>query len=177
MDPVIEVFSSEWICSKLFWAFLPLAGEADLGRAETRLQQMQIQIQIHCAPPWFLRVLGGCGFKFWWQPHILLRLTPDKRIYNFWIPRTTPTHGLKKWLFDGVCEVRKGPPLWKWSKIDQLFIFLAKWWIFLEPKVLHPLPHSKWGIVKKNWRVYMHIHARIRKYVTGGAHCAPPHPE
>ena len=128
----------------------------------------------HCAPPWFLRVLGGCGFKFWWQPHILLRLTPDKRIYNFWIPRTTPTHGLKKWLFDGVCEVRKGPPLWKWSKIDQLFIFLAKWWIFLEPKVLHPLPHSKWGIVKKNWRVYMHIHARIRKYMTGGAHCAPP---
>ena len=47
MDPVVEVFSSEWICSKLFWAFLPLAGEADLGRAETRLQQMQIQIQIH----------------------------------------------------------------------------------------------------------------------------------
>ena len=46
------------------------------------------------APPWFLRVLGGCGFKFWWQPHILLRLTPDKRIYNFRIPRTTPTHGI-----------------------------------------------------------------------------------
>ena len=55
------------------------------------------------APPWFLRVLGGCGFNFWWQPHILLRLTPDKRIYNFRIPRTTPTHGLKKWLFEGVC--------------------------------------------------------------------------
>ena len=48
MDPVVEVFSSEWICSKLFWAFLPLAGEADLGRAETRrLQQMQIQTQRH----------------------------------------------------------------------------------------------------------------------------------
>ena len=100
------------------------------------------------APPWFLRVLGGCGFKFWWQPHILLRLTPDKRIYNFRIPRTTPTHGLKKWLFEGVCEVRKGPPLWKWSKIDQLLIFLAKWWIFLGPKVLHPLPYSKLGIFK-----------------------------
>ena len=57
----------------------------------------------HCAPPWFLRVLGGCGFNFWWQPHILLRLTPDKRIYNFRIPRTPPTHGLKKWLFEGVC--------------------------------------------------------------------------
>ena len=80
---------------------------------------------------------------------------PDKRIYNFQIPRTTPTNGLKKWLFHGLCEVRKGPPLWKWSKIDQLFIFLAKWWIFLEPKVLHPLPHSKWGIVKKNWSVYI----------------------
>ena len=27
---------------------------------------------------------------------------------------------------------------------------------------------------KKNWRVYLHIHTRIRKYMTGGAHCAPP---
>ena len=108
-------------------------------------------------PPWFLRVLGGCGFNFWWQPHILLRLTPDKRIYNFRIPRTTPTHGLKKWLFEG-SVVRKGPPLWKWSKIDQLFIFLAKLWIFLEPTVLHPLPHSKWGIVKKNGVGGVHLH-------------------
>ena len=54
------------------------------------------------APPRFLRVLGGFGFKFLLQPHILLILTPDKRIYNFRIPRTTPTHGLKKWLFERV---------------------------------------------------------------------------
>ena len=56
--------------------------------------------------------------------------------------------------FWGGSVVRKGPPLWKWrknfTKIDQLFIFLAKLWIFLESTVLHPLPHSKWGIVKKN---------------------------
>ena len=43
----------------------------------------------------------------------LLRLTQDKRIYNFQIPRTTQTDGLKKWFFSGVYEVRKGPPLWK----------------------------------------------------------------
>ena len=30
------------------------------------------------------------------------------------------------------------------------------------------LPHSKWGIVQKKWRVYMHIRARIHKYMTGG---------
>ena len=26
----------------------------------------------------------------------------------------------------------------------------------------------------KNWLVYLHIHTRIRKYMTEGAHCAPP---
>ena len=62
------------------------------------------------APPWFLRVLGGCGFNFWWQPHILLRLTPDKRIYNFRIPRTTPTHGLKKVTFWGGLWFVRVPP-------------------------------------------------------------------
>ena len=34
-------------------------------------------------PPGFLWVSGGCDFKFWLQPHILITLTPDKRIYNF----------------------------------------------------------------------------------------------
>ena len=116
------------------------------------------------------------GSKIELEPHILPRLMPDKRIYNFQIPRTTPTNGLKKLLFQGVYEVRKGPPLWKWSKIDQLYIFLAKWWIFVGPKVFPPLPQSKWGIVKKNWRVYMYIHARIRKYVTGGGWFSPPQP-
>ena len=63
----------------------------------------------HCAPPRFLRVLGGLWFQFFLQPHILLRLTPD-RIYNFQIPGTTPTNGLKKLLFQGFLEVRKGTP-------------------------------------------------------------------
>ena len=47
-------------------------------------------------PPRFRRVLGGFGFNFLLEPHILPRMTPDKRIYNFQIPRTTPTDGLKK---------------------------------------------------------------------------------
>ena len=85
-----------------------------------------------CPPPRFLRVLVGYGFKFLLQPHILLRLTPDKRIYNFQIPRTTPTNGLKKLLFQGFLEVRKGTPLWNFAKLDQLFEFLGKRWIFLE---------------------------------------------
>ena len=96
------------------------------------------------------------GSKIELEPHILPRLMPDMRIYNFQIPRTTPTNGLKKLLFQGVYEVRKGPPLWKWSKIDQLYIFLAKWWIFVGPKVFPPLPQSKWGIVKKKLaRIYV----------------------
>ena len=50
----------------------------------------------------FLRGMGGYGLKLLLQPLILLRLTPeDKRIYNFHIPRTTPTNDLKKWLFQG----------------------------------------------------------------------------
>ena len=84
---------------------------------------------------------GCCGFKFWWQPHILLRLTPDKRIYNFQIPGTTPTNGLKKLLFQGVYEVRKGTPLWKVGKFDQLSFFLGKRCNFIEWKVLSSLPH------------------------------------
>ena len=35
----------------------------------------------------------------------------DMKIYNFQKPRTTRTDGLKKWLFQAVDEVRKGPPL------------------------------------------------------------------
>ena len=87
----------------------------------------------HIVPPLgFWGCWGGYGFKFSLQPHILLRLTPDKRIYNFQIPRTTPTNGLKKLLFQGFLEVRKGTPLWNFAKLDQLFEFLGKRWIFLE---------------------------------------------
>ena len=37
-------------------------------------------------PPRFLRVLGGYQL----EPQLLPRMTPDKRIYYFAIPRTTP---------------------------------------------------------------------------------------
>ena len=92
-------------------------------------------------PPRFRRVLGGFGFNLLLEPHILPRMTPDKRIYNFQIPRTTQTDGLKKWLFQEVYQVRKGPPLWKWSQIDQLLFFLGKRCNFIEWKVLSPLSH------------------------------------
>ena len=38
----------------------------------------------------------GFGFFGSLQPHILLRLTPHKRIYNFQIPKTTHSNGLKR---------------------------------------------------------------------------------
>ena len=99
----LNKFSSN-IQNNLSWLFLTLSGAAPLAVSNGRGGA-------HCAPPRFLRVLGGYGFKFLLQPHILLRLTPDKRIYNFQIPRTTPTNGLKKLLFQGFLEVRKGTPL------------------------------------------------------------------
>ena len=60
------------------------------------------------------------------------------------------TKGLKKWLFQAVYEVRKGTPLWKFGKFDQLFKLLGKRWICLGSKVLHPLPHSKWEYTHAN---------------------------
>ena len=84
---------------------------------------------------------------------------PDIRIYNFHIPRTTLTNGLKKWLFQGIYEVRKGLPLWKLGISDQLLEFLGKRWFFGGSKVLYPLPYSKWGKVKKLARLYAYTHA------------------
>ena len=55
----------------------------------------------HICPPRFWRVLGGFGLNFLLEPHILPRMTPIKRIYNFQIPRTSPTDGLKKVTFSG----------------------------------------------------------------------------
>ena len=42
---------------------------------------------------------GGNGWevpKIELEPHILPRLMPDKRIYDFQIPRTTLTNSMKK---------------------------------------------------------------------------------
>ena len=99
---------------------------------------------------------------------------PPIGIYNFQMPKTTPTDGLKMWLFLVVYEARKGPPLWKLSKLDQLFGFLRKRWIFLGSNLLYPLTHSKWGKVTKNQHMYTHTHTRIRKYVMVGADLPPP---
>ena len=111
------------IWTSLFWFFKDSGGGADLP------------------PP---SKNGGNGWevpKIEFEPHILPRLMPDKRIYDFQIPRTTLTNGLKKWFFQWVYEVRKGPPLWKLGILDQLLFFLGKRWIFLGSNMLHPLPH------------------------------------
>ena len=60
-------------------------------------------------PPTNNRTYGAGGSKI--ELELLPRLMPDKRIYHFQIPRTTPTNGLKNLLFQGVYEVRRGPPL------------------------------------------------------------------
>ena len=69
------------------------------------------------------------GF-FLLQPHILLRLTPDKRIYNFQIPGTTPTNGLKKLLFQWFVRV-----LMKFSQIGPTFWIPVKTVIFFGVKI------------------------------------------
>ena len=69
-------------------------------------------------------------------PSVVSKVWGGKRIYNFQMPRTTPTIGLKKASFLGASEVRKGPPLWKLGKLDQLLFFLWKRWHFIESKVL-----------------------------------------
>ena len=85
---------------------------------------------------------------------------PDKRIFNFQIPRTTPTNGLKKWLFPGVYEVRKGPPLWKLGKFDQLFEFLGKRWFFFGVKSVVSSSTLKMTKSKKN-STCIRIHTRV----------------
>ena len=44
-------------------------------------------------------------WQIWCMNLISYPDTPDKRIYNFQIPRTTPNNGLKKWLFQGVYDI------------------------------------------------------------------------
>ena len=58
---------------------------------------------------------NGCGFKFYLQPPISTRLTPNKRIHNFQMPRN---HTLEA---QGTFQV-----VWKLSKIYQLYICRGK---------------------------------------------------
>ena len=65
-------------------------------------------------------------FEFELEPHILPRLMPDKKIYHFQIPKTTPTNGLKKWLFWWFMRLVRVPPYESWANRSNFFSFWEK---------------------------------------------------
>ena len=102
---------------------------------------------------------------------------PPKRIHKFPIPRTTPTYGLKKWLFQAVYEVCKGT-LWKLGKLGTLWK-LGKFcnsWDFFGVESVAPVSTLKMRkILKKiSTCMYTQTHTHIREYVMGGGKSAPP---
>ena len=102
------------------------------------------------------------GSKIELEPHILPRLMPDMKIYNFQIPRTTPTDGLKKLLFLEVNEVRKGPPYKSWANWTN---FLSSWenGDFFGVKTVVPSSTLKMRKShKKLARVYAYTHAYMQ---------------
>ena len=56
-----------------------------------------------------------------------LQLSDALNYSNYWSEKAS---------FLGASEVRKGPPLWKLGKLDQLLFFLWKRWQIIESKVL-----------------------------------------
>ena len=80
------------------------------------------------------------GLKIELEPHILPRLMPNKRIYNFQIPRTTPSNGLKKLLFQGSYEICKVLPYENWANWTNFF--------------------SSWEMMKSHKKISM----RVRKH-------------
>ena len=115
------------------------------------------------------------GSKIELEPHILPRLMPDKRIYDFQIPRTTLTNGLKKVTFQWVYEVRKGPPLMKIGHFGPTFIFPGKMVNFFGVK--HVAPSSTLKMRKshkKSARVYAYTHAYTQLREGGGRSAPPP---
>ena len=122
------------------------------------------------------------GSKIELEPHIVPRLMPDKRNYHFQIPRTTPTYGLKKWLFEGAYEVRKGT----YSLMNHGS--WANWTNFWVPGktvkffgVKNVVPSSTLKMrksIKKIVCVYAYTHTCTRKYVmVRGKYAPPPPPE
>ena len=98
---------------------------------------------------------------------------PDKRIYHFQTPRTTPTNGLKSdffWWFMRFVRV----PLMKVGQIGPTFLVPEKTVNFF--RVKHVVPSSTLKMRKshkKLARVYAYTHAytQIRD---GGGKYAPP---
>ena len=107
------------------------------------------------------------GSKIDLEPHILQRLMPDKRIYHFQTPRTTPTNVLKSDFFLVVYEVRKGPPYESWANRTN---FLSSWknGEFFWGQTCFTLFHTQ------NEEKSQKISTRIRKYVMVGANLPPP---
>ena len=73
--------------------------------------------------------------------------------------------------FQGIYEVRKDLPLWRWSKIDQLCIFLARWWFFWEKSVALFSTLKMKNCQKKIGTYTTHTRMQIRDR---GGICAPP---
>ena len=114
--------------------------------------------------------MGASKIKL--EAHILPRLMLDKRIYNFWIPTTTPTGS--HFLVSNFWFVRVLTLLWKLGNFDQLLFILGKQWTFMRSNVLNLRRHYKWGKVKKNWHLYTHTRTGTHEYVRVGADLPPP---
>ena len=124
-------------------------------------------------PPTKNRILWAGGSKIELEPHILQRLMPDKRIYHFQTPRTTPTNGLKSdffWWFMRFVRV----PLMKVGQIGPTFLVPEKTVNFFRVKpAVSSFTLKMRKSHKKLARVYAYTHAytQIRD---GGGKYAPP---
>ena len=95
---------------------------------------------------------------------------PAKRIYHFQTPRTTPTNGLKKWLFLVVFEVRKGPPYEIWANRTNFYSSWENGEFFRGCALFHTQNEEKSPKISTCIR----IHTHLRKYVMGGGADLPP---
>ena len=108
------------------------------------------------------------GSKIQLEPHILPRLMPDKRIYDFQIPRTTLTNGLKKWLFSGFMRFVRVPPYENWAFWTNFYFSWENGEFF---GVKHVAPSSTLKMRKshkKSARVYAYTHAYTQLRDGGG---------
>ena len=108
------------------------------------------------------------------EPHILQRLMPDKRIYHFQTPRTTPTNGLKSdffWWFMRFVRV----PLMKVGQIGPTFLVPEKTVNFFRVKpAVSSFTLKMRKSHKKLARVYAYTHAYTQIRDGGGQICPPP---
>ena len=108
------------------------------------------------------------------EPHILQRLMPDKRIYHFQTPRTTPTNGLKSdffWWFMRFVRV----PLMKVGQIGPTFLVPEKTVNFFRVKpAVSSFTLKMRKSHKKLARVYAYTHAYTQIRDGGGKYAPPP---